>query len=209
MALIGSRTRHRVCPSTRTCLACIRLRTEVAVVAYGAVIGIRIRTHARHWIARARDVALIRRSASNCRARGAHAHLTRIHWRTRVAIATGRAIRNIGMARRARCTHFGGAGIAIIERQIGIVRNIDESAIAIANMEQTVVIGLRRDRRILRREGHTAHAIGVTRALAAFIVRSRTIRRRVATDAFRHVVTHERITIAIHSAIGALRYGRV
>jgi len=187
----------------------IRLRTGIAVVTRGAVISWRIRARTRHGITGARDMALILGHAGNRRPRRAHAHLTRVHRGTEIAVRTCGAIGDIRMTWNTRRTSFRGAGIAIIERQIGVISDVDELAIAVANMLQTVVVGLRSGRSIFRREIHAANAVGAAGALAAFVVGSWTIRRCVASDALTHVVTHERVTIAIHAAIGSLRQIRI
>lgn len=150
-------------------------------------------------------MALVLRHARNGRSRHARPHLARIDGRTSIPIRTHRTIDNGRMTSNASRANFARTGAAIIERQIGIVVVRDSLAIAIANLEKTIVVCLRRNWRVFRGEVYAANAIRAARTLTAFIVCSGTIRGDVTTDALCHVIADERITCAADSAIRALR----
>jgi hypothetical protein len=112
------------------------------------------------------------------------------------------------MIRRAHGTRLVGARIAIIERQIGVVGNIDEIAIAVAYVHEAVVIRLRGDGRVLRGEIHAANAHRA-RSRAAFVVHSGTIGSRITADALTHIVAYERIGRSLRRTIRSLRQVRI
>ena len=182
----------------------IRLRTRIAVVAHGSIHGIGIGTHAGHWITGAGDVALIRGHTGDGRACRANTHLTGVHGRTQIRIHTRRTIGRIRMVWHTRCAGFTRTRIAIVERQVGIVGNIDDRAGAVAYVQKTIVVRLHHDGRVGRSVAHAANGI-VTRSRAAFGIRSRAIGARDTSDALPAIIADERISAAVHSAIGTRR----
>jgi ribosomal protein L35AE/L33A len=92
------------------------------------------------------------------------------------------------MIRHTHRTRFARTRIAIIERQIGVVHNVDESPNAIAYMLQAIVIRLRSNGRVFRGKTHNANAHCAC-ARAAFVIGTRTISRRIASDALTQIVT--------------------
>jgi hypothetical protein len=98
VALAQRCTRDRVCPGTGACLATIRLRASIVVIARCAVGLVGIGAHARCWIAHAGVMAKVERRASNWVCPSTRTGLTAIRLRTGISVITNRTIgfRRIG-----------------------------------------------------------------------------------------------------------------
>lgn len=208
VALIGSRTCDGISSDTRAGCTYIGLRAAIAIVAGSAIHFVWIRANTRHGIACSRIMALIGRRTHDRVCPSTDAHLARVRLRTCIAVITHRTIGCIRMHGHTGGTSLQRADIAIVQRFVVIVWDVDEFAIAIAHVHEAIICRLARDGRIFCREGLATRARRAG-TLHAFVIRTWTICGRITPDALAHVVAYERTCASLRRAIRALGQIRI
>lgn len=168
VTLIKRPTCDRVCPCTRTRLACIRLRTCIAVTANGAIRRNGIATCARGWIACTHNVTLIERRADDGARARTCACLARVGLGTRIVVVAGCPVWLIGVAARTRRWIARSRDVALIKRR---ARNGSTSyasaSLADIILRTCVIVTARRS--IVRKDAPTRRTTRIIGARIAII----------------------------------------
>lgn len=145
MALVERRANDGIRARASARLACIRLRTGIAICARRSVIGVGIVASSGHRIANADDMALIEGIAGNRIGSRAYADLTCIGLRTRIVVIARCPVIGVGIAaqscRRVACTSH----VALIQRRAGDrICARAGSCLACVRLRTCIAIGARR-----------------------------------------------------------------